>query len=828
MKKITYYIAFLFLFLLGCTSDELANAIVTEESEISEIEAISLPFDFEGGDSRTAINMGSTSIALPVWRDGDTIGIYPSAGGDQLSFPIVEGINTNKCNFTGGGWALKASTATSTYKYTAYTPFNRSYYLLRDNTALPVSMLGQKQVGNDNSDHLGAYDLQIANGDTPTSGKISFSFQHKVAIVRMDITAPCAATWKSIELESNAAFTTKAAMNLSLDVATVTPTAQSNSVTLELENVKTTESDLSIVAYMMMLPVDFTNKTLSMKLTDTDDNVYTAPVTFRNPTNIANPRKFGEANPRWISAEFETEDKLDDPTPYVTFKANEVQTFAMSRAVETLEYSVNGGEWKPLGTITVPFGGNYGDLRLRGKNLEGTATGQHGYGGYYYSQVSFGNVVPVACVGDIRTLLDYENYLTVNTSRAKFCQLFDGCSNLTKAPELPATILADYCYYAMFRYCSNLTVAPKLPATSLNICCYYDMFRGCDSLTVAPELPATSLAESCYAEMFSDCDSLTVAPELPATILADFCYYAMFRYCSNLTVAPKLPATSLAASCYYAMFSDCDSLTVAPELPATSLAASCYAEMFRYCSNLTVAPKLPAMVMAASCYAEMFSACSNLTKAPELPATSLAASCYAEMFSGCTGLEEAPVLLPATILANYCYDSMFYDCSNLTKAPELPAMDMAASCYAEMFSGCRNLTKAPELPATILADFCYAEMFSGCTGLEEAPVLLPATILANYCYDSMFEGCTSLEEAPELPATSLTNGCYIRMFEGCTRLNKVTMLATDVSASSCLYLWLYRVKPTGTFIKSSEIDENSFESGSDGIPSGWTVVDYEE
>ena len=762
MKKFTLYIIILFsLFMGACSKEDLNNSNVTEENEISVIEAVSLPFDFEGVDSRTIINMGNTNIALPVWAQGDTIGIYPSAGGDQLSFPIVEGVNTNKCEFTGGGWALKASTATTTYKYTAYTPFNRSYYQLKDNTALPVSMLGQKQIGNDNSNHLGAYDLQIANGDTPTSGKISFAFKHKVAIVRMDITAPKAGTWKSIILESDAAFTTQAAMNLSLDVPTVTPTVKAKSVTLELENVKTNTDNLSIVAYMMMLPVDFTGKDLTMKLVDADDNVYSSSVTFNNPTNISNPRKFGEANPRWISAVFEEISETEE-IPYVTFSAESVQTLSMSQAVETMEYSVNGGEWASLGTTTVTFGGNYGDLRLRAQNENGT----NGSG------IVFGNVTPVSCSGDIRTLVDYENYSTVYTGRAMFSHMFASCSNLTTAPKLPATTLAKECYNWMFAGCSNLITAP--------------------------ELPATTLAESCYRYMFNGCSSLTKAPVLPATTLAESCYSYMFVGCSNLTTAPELPVTNLAKSCYSYMFKGCSSLTKAPELPATTLAKSCYSYMFYGCSSLTKAPVLPATVMTDSCYEYMFYGCSSLTKAP---------------------------VLPATIMTDSCYEYMFYGCTSLTEAPVLPATLLASGCYFKMFGGCSNLTTAPELPATTLAEYCYSSMFYKCTSLTEAPVL-PATLLASCCYYNMFYKCTSLTEAPELPATTLAEACYREMFSGCSKLNKITMLATDISAADCLNQWLYNVSSKGTFIKAAEMNESSFTTGESGIPSGWTVVNY--
>ena len=688
------YFVFSLLFLENCTLDEAIEEIaLSTEDEVTKIEAVSLPFDIGEGNSRTSITMGHNSIALPIWAKGDTIGIFPSAGGDQLSFPIIDGIGTNTCVFTGGGWALKPSTASAIYTYTAYTPFNRNYYSLKDNTALPINMLGQKQNGNNNSDHLGAYDLQIANGDTPTNGKILFAFQHKVAIVRMDITAPCAATWKSITLNSTAAFTTKATMNLSLSTPTITPKEQSNSITLDLKNVSTTANNLQIVAYMMMLPVNFTNKTLIMELVDNKGNMYTAPVSIDNPTNVANPLIFGASNARWISAKFE---KGASPTyPYVTFMADNMQTFSMSKEEWSLEYSVNGGNWRILGDNTVTFGGEYGILQLRDSfNPTGTGTNASNC-----SRIIFGNSTPVACSGDIRTLLDYEEYTTVDTSNAGFYGLFWGCNVLTSAPKLPATILAESCYENMFAYCSNLRNAPELPATRLADRCYSYMFDGCTSLTTAPELPATTLAAGCYSHMFMYCTNLTVAPELLAKTLDFSCYEGMFYHCENLRSAPKLPATTIAPSCYSHMFSGCEKLEYAPELPATILYGNCYEEMFGACTRLISAPELPATVVEIGCYQNMFYGCISLISAPELPAVTLADMCYSGMFSGCISLISAPKL-PAKTLKNYCYSYMFSGCYNLQKMTMLATNIEAEDCLKNWLNGVSyygTFTKAKEM-----------------------------------------------------------------------------------------------------------------------------------
>ena len=47
------------------------------------------------------------------------------------------------------------------------------------------------------------------------------------------------------------------------------------------------------------------------------------------------------------------------------------------------------------------------------------------------------------------------------------------------------------------------------------------MFQGCTALKTAPELPATTITNGCYSSMFSGCTSLVTAPELPARILAE-------------------------------------------------------------------------------------------------------------------------------------------------------------------------------------------------------------------------------------------------------------------------------------------------------------------
>ena len=212
----------------------------------------------------------------------------------------------------------------------------------------------------------------------------------------------------------------------------------------------------------------------------------------------------------WTTGEI-TGGKAEYYDPIVTFRAEKAQTFKMEvnsgYQISNLEYSVNGGNWTPVVAYKeVDFGGDNGTLRLRGKNHSGTSSENC----IARSFITFTKEnVPVACTGDIRTLLDWEKYKTVNTENARFYGLFKDCKALTSAPELPATKLASKCYSYMFKGCTNLKTAPALPATTLAQFCYQGMFKGCTNLKTAPALPAETLVYYCYHSMFQGCTNLT-------------------------------------------------------------------------------------------------------------------------------------------------------------------------------------------------------------------------------------------------------------------------------------------------------------------------------
>lgn len=174
----------------------------------------------------------------------------------------------------------------------------------------------------------------------------------------------------------------------------------------------------------------------------------------------------------------------------------------------TLEWSTDAETWTEWpGTTTLSSSGGY--LYMRGSGNSKITGNLNAWDSRWV--VAGGHI---ECRGNIESLLDH-----------------------THVASGLHPVMSTYCYAYMFGACANLTTAPELPATTLAQACYQDMFEHCTSLTTAPELPATTLASYCYEYMFFRCTSLTIAPELPATTLESGCYRYMFGHCTSLRIS---------------------------------------------------------------------------------------------------------------------------------------------------------------------------------------------------------------------------------------------------------------------------------------------------
>ena len=307
----------------------------------------------------------------------------------------------------------------------------------------------------------------------------------------------------------NDQYTTNATVN-SLSICGVKAYKHSDNKFYALIDPNYTSSTAPFLSLEVAEGESKTTETLTTTPTFEASNSYTYKLTVgKNKVSIK-----GITVANWNTGTITDNGKAEQIIRYVTFKADAEQKFKMTTngdyRISGLQYSVDNGKWQDVVAGTeVTFGGANGDLRLRGTKPDGTANHTRDY-----STITFTKDAPVACTGDIRTLLDWRNYNTVETGNARFCYLFKGCSVLTSAPELPAETLADFCYLKMFEGCTNLTSAPELPAKTLADYCYLGMFTDCSNLTSAPELPAETLADCCYQEMFWGCTKLSTVTML--------------------------------------------------------------------------------------------------------------------------------------------------------------------------------------------------------------------------------------------------------------------------------------------------------------------------
>lgn len=233
---------------------------------------------------------------------------------------------------------------------------------------------------------------------------------------------------------------------------------------------------------------------------------------------------------------------------YLTIEALEDGlTASLSR--NACEYCVDGdGNWKSLAAGTATERINTGHtLSFRGEITPGVMYGSRGIGTFTISKRCNlkGNCMSML-FGD-----NAANNFSLSGKNYAFANLFYGCANIVNVSEnfLPATTLAERCYYYMFYNCTSLTTAPELPATTLASECYYYMFYGCTNLITAPKLSATLLSYGCYNSMFYKCTSLTTAPELPATTLTIYGYSSMFYGCKKLNYIKMLATNISEISC---------------------------------------------------------------------------------------------------------------------------------------------------------------------------------------------------------------------------------------------------------------------------------------
>lgn len=444
-----------------------------------------------------------------------------------------------------------------------------------------------------------------------------------------------------------------------------------------------------------------------------------------------------------------------------------------------------------------------------------------------------------------------------------YSQMFCGCSNLIQAPKvLPANKVLYSSYNNMFYGCTSLTKAPEILATEIyGPYCFQYMFANCTNLIKGPSSISIktfypeqgSPPPSVCSSMFKNCINLTESPILVADWIGPYCYESMFEGCSKLNKITMLATTigyensltnwvsGVSSTGEFIKHPDMHDLPVGSSgipkgwivdgqpyidysqeyFTIESLEDDNEIKFKIYYGDPTLGNKISYQLGGSDSwstltYDQTLVLNKNQTAKFKMNNPKIVALTYGP---GTMGIGTFYVSKKYNVKGNIMsllHGDDFVDKVSLSGKAGVFKYLFRPYSYVNPLIDASNLI----LPATTLAGSCYHYMFQQNTLLTSAPKL-PATTLDGSCYQYMFSGCTSLTTAPELPATTLTAGCYLSMFHGCNSLNYIKMLATDVSANSCLTNWVKGVSSTGTFIKNSNATWDV--TGVDGIPEGWTV-----
>lgn len=273
MKRFSFlYILSVFCLIsfTACTDEVLeSNSFTDEVYSRIVITADDLKVD---DDSRTALNITDVGAEF-AWAENDTIGIFPNEGA-QAYFPMVSGAGTNTATFTGGGWALKASST-----YAAYFPYD---YAHRDYKNIALSYLGQVQQKDADTGHVSSYDYMAAVASSPYHGEVCFDFKHLGSLLQFKLTVPSDATLTSLTLLSeDNDFVQKGKINLLNDPISVIPVERGNSLELGLADIDA-QKGKEVTLYMMVAPADLSGKKLTVSVSDNKGNVAQTELNGKN------------------------------------------------------------------------------------------------------------------------------------------------------------------------------------------------------------------------------------------------------------------------------------------------------------------------------------------------------------------------------------------------------------------------------------------------------------------------------------------------------------------------------------------------------------------
>lgn len=154
---------------------------------------------------------------------------------------------------------------------------------------------------------------------------------------------------------------------------------------------------------------------------------------------------------------------------------------------------------------------------------------------------------------------------------------------------------------------------------------------------------------------------------------------------------------------------------------------------------------------------------------------------------------------------------------------------MPAHCYRQLFDGDTNLVSAEQLEIHFetIPGWGLFKLFQNCTSLTKLPSFTEIKTVGERGMGYMCYGDTSITSVDLSSITSLSTHALSYLVNGCSSLNYIK--SPNVSVWSPIgtetAYWVSGVSATGTFVKPSDLTVPT--SSTSGVPSGWTVENYD-
>ncbi len=235
---------------------------------------------------RVSLKYDETNNKLKFsWTMGDRVAVFGANSEQQIGLQMK---SINDENGLTAWFDSESYRLDEGKKYLAYYPAINNLY---QEQRIPMDYTGQVQDANNSTTHIGDKDY-IVTPWTETSGinNISFAFQHIGAVLWLNIKMPDNATqYRQVTLSADdAAFTESAKIDLPgvkmvtddgrqhVDPSCIVDKTMSKALTLNLTGNVTADADNMLKVWMMVLPADFTERTMTVTVTTAngDDLVY--------------------------------------------------------------------------------------------------------------------------------------------------------------------------------------------------------------------------------------------------------------------------------------------------------------------------------------------------------------------------------------------------------------------------------------------------------------------------------------------------------------------------------------------------------------------------